>query len=158
MVLQELVIKRTAPLIKRWLNYTNTLRQSYWYFKSYQIFRQVTNLYPGREFCPIKSSLTVNIISDVFRAILTLKHFLFDSHFYLTFFLFTGNEINKVDGLDGLYELRELVLDKNKIKGKKHFNSVTGASKSGTLSHKLVAPKCFNYTVFVLFVPCLYAF
>ncbi|XP_066913375.1 leucine-rich repeat-containing protein 9-like [Clytia hemisphaerica] len=27
-----------------------------------------------------------------------------------------GNEINKVDGLDGLYELRELVLDKNKIK------------------------------------------
>jgi len=28
-----------------------------------------------------------------------------------------GNEISKVEGLDGLFELKELVLDKNKIKG-----------------------------------------
>lgn len=27
-----------------------------------------------------------------------------------------GNEISKIDGLEGLYQLRELVLDKNKIK------------------------------------------
>ena len=28
-----------------------------------------------------------------------------------------GNEISKVEGLDGLHDLRELVLDRNKIKG-----------------------------------------
>ena len=27
-----------------------------------------------------------------------------------------GNEISKIEGLDGLHELRELVLDRNKIK------------------------------------------
>lgn len=30
---------------------------------------------------------------------------------------FTGNEIQKVEGLESLHDLRELVLDRNKIKG-----------------------------------------
>ena len=32
------------------------------------------------------------------------------------FFFLTGNEITKVEGLEGLHDLRELVLDRNKIK------------------------------------------
>jgi Leucine-rich repeat (LRR) protein len=30
--------------------------------------------------------------------------------------LFSGNEILKIEGLEGLHDLRELVLDRNKIK------------------------------------------
>lgn len=38
-------------------------------------------------------------------------------------FVVVGNEISKLEGLDGLRELRELVLDKNKIKvGSNNFN------------------------------------
>lgn len=31
-------------------------------------------------------------------------------------FIITGNEISKVEGMEGLHDLRELVLDRNKIK------------------------------------------
>lgn len=36
----------------------------------------------------------------------------------------SGNEISKVEGLDGLYQLKELVLDKNKIKVQIEFGSI----------------------------------
>ena len=36
----------------------------------------------------------------------------------------SGNEISKVGGLDGLYQLKELVLDKNKIKVQIEFGSI----------------------------------
>ena len=44
---------------------------------------------------------------------------------YIVFYAFnSGNEISKVEGLDGLYQLKELVLDKNKIKVQIEFGSV----------------------------------
>ena len=40
----------------------------------------------------------------------------------------SGNEISKVEGLDGLYQLKELVLDKNKIKVQIEFGLILHAT------------------------------
>lgn len=42
--------------------------------------------------------------------------FLCIQNVYLLRLFFVGNEISKVEGLEALQELRELVLDRNKIK------------------------------------------
>ena len=38
--------------------------------------------------------------------------------------MITGNEISVIDGLEGLQDLRELVMDRNKIKGVGDFSLV----------------------------------
>lgn len=40
----------------------------------------------------------------------------FQIYFHFVLFYLLGNEIQKVEGLDGLHDLRELVLDRNRIK------------------------------------------
>ena len=35
---------------------------------------------------------------------------------WIVIYLFSGNEISRVEGLEGLQDLRELVLDRNRIK------------------------------------------
>lgn len=37
-------------------------------------------------------------------------------HLFLSLTVNSGNEISKIEGLEGLHELRELVLDRNKVK------------------------------------------
>ena len=38
------------------------------------------------------------------------------SEIHQTLFVLVGNDISKIEGLEGLQELRELVLDRNKVK------------------------------------------
>ena len=40
----------------------------------------------------------------------------------------SGNEISKVEGLDGMYQLKELVLNKNKIKVQIEFGLILHAT------------------------------
>ena len=42
-------------------------------------------------------------------------------YFIVFIFFNSGNEISKVKGLDGLYQLKELALDKSKIKVQLEF-------------------------------------
>lgn len=46
----------------------------------------------------------------------TKLHFLVGPKCVFIAVFFVGNDISKVEGLEGLQELRELVLDRNKIK------------------------------------------
>lgn len=69
------------------------------------------------------------------------NHLPFIQSVYLHVLFFVGNEISKVDGLEGLQDLRELVLDRNKIKVMSTYSYVSRAQtqkqncKSKNLPH-----------------------
>lgn len=55
--------------------------------------------------------------------------------------LFLGNEISRVDGLGGLEQLTELVLDRNKIKVPDHLNIINDiVETTGGCSFLTVSP------------------